>query len=114
MTYYERNREKILKQTKAYKLANPLKHKMHKFLFMLRNKYKITNAQYLELFAKQENKCAICTSGIEPYTKHAHIDHCHKTGSVRGILCKSCNNGIGFLKDSVEILGNALNYLKAI
>lgn len=40
------------------------------------------------------------------------IDHCHKTGKVRGLLCKTCNTGIGHLKDDPNILRSAINYLE--
>jgi predicted Zn-dependent protease len=45
-------------------------------------------------------------------TAKKKVDHCHKTGQVRGILCNICNLGIGLLNDSVEIIESALNYLK--
>lgn len=45
--------------------------------------------------------------------KREHIDHCHRTGRVRGILCAGCNSGIGKLGDSVAGLRRALAYLEA-
>jgi hypothetical protein len=55
--------------------------------------------------------CAICESPLTGGYK-VHIDHDHDTNIVRGILCKSCNNGIGFLKDSPAILRKAAIYLE--
>ncbi|KKM72361.1 hypothetical protein LCGC14_1421320, partial [marine sediment metagenome] len=39
------------------------------------------------------------------------VDHCHKTGIVRGLLCKSCNLTLGFVKDDVDLLQGLINYL---
>ena len=52
--------------------------------------------------------CEICKS-----TKHLHLDHDHKTGKFRGILCSKHNNGLGFLGDDIEGLEAALKYLKS-
>jgi len=49
--------------------------------------------------------CEICES-----QKDLVIDHCHKTNKVRGVLCKTCNMGIGLLKDSLQVLKNSVNY----
>ena len=40
------------------------------------------------------------------------VDHCHKNGKVRGLLCRSCNLGIGQLRDDIEVLSNAITYLQ--
>ena len=71
----------------------------------------LTETTYLELFASQDNKCAICDRNLEPFTKDAHVDHCHVTGAVRGILCRGCNCGIGQLGDSYERVKRATDYL---
>lgn len=41
-----------------------------------------------------------------------HVDHCHQTGKIRGLLCQKCNMALGLLNDSVEILETAIRYLK--
>jgi hypothetical protein len=74
-------------------------------------KYGVTKKFLLELHAKQEGKCAIC--GDEPKAARGlHVDHCHKSGAVRGLLCHGCNTGIGALKESPETLLKAISYLK--
>lgn len=45
-------------------------------------------------------------------TKRLHVDHCHTTGKVRGLLCYNCNNGIGRLKDDVDLMAKIIVYLK--
>jgi len=59
----------------------------------------------------QNNTCAICD--VKHFdTKKLHVDHCHSTGKVRGLLCSNCNNGMGKLGDSIERLELVINYLK--
>lgn len=72
-------------------------------------KYDMTEDDYLEMLEKQNGKCAIC--GKEIVDRHLFVDHSHDTGEVRGLLCHHCNIGIGFLRDDVEILRNAIKYL---
>jgi hypothetical protein len=60
--------------------------------------------------------CKICGKNLLPYSKdkteRGHIDHCHTTGKVRGVLCDLCNKGLGQFKDNIETLEKAINYLK--
>lgn len=70
----------------------------------LMRKYGLTLEAWQQLFASQGCRCAICRSD-HPGSKHGwHTDHDHSTGSVRGILCKSCNQLLGYLGDSLEPL----------
>lgn len=67
---------------------------------------------YDQLSANQGGICAICRkTGTEKGGK-LHVDHCHATKKIRGLLCGRCNKGIGLLKDSEELLLRAVNYLK--
>ena len=61
-----------------------------------------------EIIKSQNNKCKICNSDmLKPV-----IDHCHKTGKFRGVICSKCNTGIGMLNDSLQTLESAVEYLK--
>jgi hypothetical protein len=60
--------------------------------------------------SKLGNGCAICK--VELTSNKVHIDHCHSTGKVRGLLCELCNKGLGQFKDNITNLENAINYLK--
>jgi len=55
---------------------------------------------------EQNGLCAICC--VAPAT---HVDHCHETKKIRGVLCNNCNVGLGFFKDNVSSLQNAIKYL---
>jgi len=57
--------------------------------------------------------CDICGTEINTQeSKTGNIDHCHRTGQVRGVLCQSCNYMLGHARDSVETLSLAIKYLK--
>ena len=87
------------------------KSKRHYFLM---HKFGITENQYNEMLKNQNNVCMICKSSEsgDARTTRLSVDHCHQTKQIRGLLCSSCNKGIGFLKDSIENLKNAIEYLK--
>ena len=74
----------------------------------------LTQDQYNDLLAKQGGVCAICGSSKSGTKKDGRlcIDHNHETGEIRGLLCASCNRGIGLLGDSSEMLLAACAYLK--
>lgn len=72
----------------------------------------MTEKQYREVFLKQKKRCAICGKHQTRVWKHFGVDHNHITGQVRGLLCQSCNLGLGAFKDSPAILKKALKYLK--
>ena len=78
-------------------------------------KYGISIAQYEELLAKQDGRCAICGSPPDANGRGAysrlHIDHSHSTGKIRGLLCGRCNQGIGFMRDDPKLLRLAAAYL---
>lgn len=80
-----------------------------------RRKYGISIADYDLMFAKQGGRCAICgTDDLGRRTSKPgvfHIDHCHDTGKVRGLLCGDCNTGLGCFKDDTGLMQRAQEYL---
>lgn len=78
----------------------------------LKAKYGITLGEYEQLFKAQGGKCAICRRATGKKRKLA-VDHDHKTGVIRGLLCKNCNYRIlGFLGDDIAALKRAIAYLE--
>lgn len=75
--------------------------------YLLKKKFGLSIEEWDELFKKQDGRCGICRSIL----KYPCTDHNHSTGKVRGLLCGSCNKGLGFFKDSPEIMENAIEYL---
>lgn len=76
--------------------------------------YGITKVEFALLLQRQGNKCANPRCGAkEPGGNGTwHVDHDHRTGEVRGLLCRRCNVMIGYAKDDVQILEGGIEYLK--
>lgn len=80
-------------------------------------KYGLNEATYREMLKKQGGGCAICGSKGEA-TKVTvdhefllHIDHCHTTGAVRGLLCRKCNTALGWLESSPNLIERIQEYV---
>lgn len=73
-------------------------------------RYGVDEAWHRERWAKQDGKCLICSGDLA--TLGDHIDHDHVTGVVRGLLCGSCNRGLGLFADSPQRLETAIRYLQ--
>ncbi len=73
--------------------------------------YGLTLEQYEQLRKDHNDCCAICNQSQSERTKLLHIDHSHKTGKVRGLLCDNCNMGLGSFKDNPELLRKAIEYV---
>jgi len=70
----------------------------------------VPNEKALEIAEMVGTTCEICKSPTGP---SFHIDHCHKTGKYRGLLCSNCNSGIGLFGDNPERLRAAAEYLES-
>ncbi len=83
-----------------------------KYKRFIEKTYQFTYTEYEELFDKQGGKCAICENKLgNARASRLFVDHCHETLKVRGLLCSSCNHGLGLFKDSPKLLQRAVNYL---
>jgi len=71
----------------------------------------LTIDDWNRMFQEQNGKCAICGEHQSEIKQRFCVDHCHKKGIVRGLLCHKCNRGIGFLRDDIENLRCAILYL---
>lgn len=100
--YYYANREQVLAKGKRYYLDNRQKVRDRQFM----KKYGITARDVRRMNEKQKGLCLICNEGHKLV-----VDHCHKSGRVRGLLCGSCNKGLGYFRDSLSILEGAIKYL---
>lgn len=81
----------------------------------LQSKYNFTLKEYNQLFQQQNGRCAICrkpeTASNQYGIRVLAVDHNHKTGKVRALLCDRCNRMIGFAKENKDILQKAIKYL---
>ena len=73
--------------------------------------YGITIDDYNKLYGLQDGKCAICGTDKTHNGTALAVDHNHKTGNVRGLLCSKCNTGLGCFKDSEALMQKAITYL---
>lgn len=79
----------------------------------IKNNYGLTKEDFFNLLESQDNKCALCKAAFQGLRQQdLHIDHCHETKRVRGLLCMKCNVGLGMLGDNVTGLEKALQYVK--
>jgi len=112
-TYGANNKEKQMIATEKWAKSNPRKIRNARLI----REYGLNIGQYDAMLREQNYACAICKGTEITKSKNGSIralavDHCHITGKVRGLLCTSCNHGIGKLKDSIQILTNSIEYLK--
>lgn len=72
-------------------------------------RYGLSKADYERMLVRQSGRCAIC---LKVPDEPLCVDHCHKTGQVRGLLCRRCNLGLGHFSDDLDVFSRATRYLK--
>lgn len=99
----EKRKERLANMRKYGKSYQPTRRAL---------RYGLTTSQVEELLARQGGRCVICST-TEPKGRYNEwaIDHCHKTGEVRGLLCNSCNTSLGGFEDDTLRLQKAIDYL---
>lgn len=75
-------------------------------------RYGISSSVVAKLIERQKNKCPICLIDFSALSRTPVIDHNHLTGTVRGVLCDTCNRAIGMLKDDAHCMRRAMHYLE--
>jgi hypothetical protein len=112
--YLNRCKDCVLKYNR--KIASKPTYKENVWANKLKYRYGIIAEDYNVLLKNQNYSCGICKTK-DPSSKRKgnskfHVDHCHLTGKVRGLLCNSCNTAIGHLNDDETNLIAALRYLR--
>lgn len=112
INYRAKTKDKKAIYDKTYAVENYYKISPRKRNWHLQNKYSITSEDYEIMLKEQNNCCAICNNP-DPGRNHNifMVDHNHETGKVRGLLCFSCNVGLGLFKDDPNIINSAILYL---
>lgn len=93
-------------------------NKLRRAIYQLKVKYNLTWDNFMALIEEQNYCCAICGISLDlpgnemNVNDTAHVDHCHTTNKIRGLLCKNCNRALGFFKDDISLLQKAIVYLK--
>ncbi len=108
--YYKKNKVEIDAKVNEYRKRYPEKVRES----LLKWAYGIDNAEYDRLLKLQNGACAICkTTNPGGRGNRLHVDHCHGTKIVRGLLCSKCNVGVGYFQNSTQRLRSAADYLES-
>lgn len=116
--WHQRNHERdAAKARECYKqwcLRHPETLRSKGWKDHLKQKYGITLEQYNGVLQQQEGKCALCKKTPEGSGRKGQlvIDHDHQTGTVRGLLCYSCNNMVAYIEKYPELLSQIKPYLE--
>ncbi len=102
------NKERNSAQSKRFREKYPLAS----MGWFLNKNYGLTVDDYQRMLDCQSGKCAICKRHYSEFKKRLHVDHDHSTGKVRSLLCHFCNTAIGSFNESVELMEEAIKYLK--
>lgn len=105
--YREENRELINSRRRDHYAANKKLMRDKKYQWNLKRAYGLSQDAYDKLVKDSQNKCYICHRDFCDELR-SYIDHCHKTGIVRGLLCNSCNTKLGWLERYEERIKNYL------
>jgi hypothetical protein len=98
------------KKSTIWTKANPKKVRVIRRRGKIKQKYGISTEEYHVMYIEQGKVCAICKLAHD--RRPMNIDHCHKTGKVRGLLCDKCNLAIGLLNDDADLVNNLEGYLR--
>jgi hypothetical protein len=103
--YTAKNKTAFNKKCRDWHHANPEKVKANAL-----RKYGMTLREFEYWLFSQKGLCAIC----ELPMKRVTVDHSHKSGRVRGLLCSTCNTGIGMLRDNPDVMRKAATYVETL
>lgn len=98
------------KRKKEWAINNSHKYKSYRKEWSLKKRYGISLRQYLDMVRVQKGACLICC-GNQSLRRPLVVDHCHKTGKIRGLLCDPCNIGIENFRENKNSLVRAIVYL---
>lgn len=107
---YLNNKEECLENSRRWYRENKDRHLLNSWKFSI-SKFGLSAVQYELMLNKQGHSCAICKKTAKENGKRLCVDHCHKSGRVRGLLCSKCNKAMGALGDSVESMRVVIAYL---
>lgn len=105
--HYFKHHDEILAKQRILYAKNPDRDRFK----AIGRKYGIVRGEYESMLERQNYVCAIC-GGAHLSGQPLHVDHCHKTGKVRGLLCMQCNGGLGNFADDFSLLQKAMTYLQ--
>lgn len=112
LAYAKRNRARVNERNRNWHKANPSFKRDSRILHL----YGLTPEDYAVLVDKQHGVCLICLKPPDPegkpISRYLHVDHDHRTGRVRGLLCGKCNTALGQLADDPERMRRMIDYVE--
>ena len=108
--YYKNNIESIKEKITKYNKSNSEKRKLTVKKSFIKRKYGIVYEDYLSMHREQDYKCKICKRHADNFKHKLVVDHDHKTGKVRALLCTNCNSQLHVLENK-ELYDKYMNYL---
>lgn len=108
--YYQKNKQKLKTKSKLYRNRPDIAEKERRRF--LKKSSGATLEDFNTMFENQQGYCKICGKHQANLKRALNVDHNHKTGKLRGLLCNSCNLGLGMFKDNLILLELAIKYLK--
>lgn len=108
--FYKENKSRVKARTRAYHQKNYIKLAPSMRRRRLKANFGITPEDYEVLHKEQKGCCAVCARRSE--TRRLDVDHDHKSGKIRGLLCRRCNLVLGHMKDDPALLRQAAAYLE--
>lgn len=106
--YRANNKEKIKEYGKKYYIDNKKRLNINQINWHMLNRYGISKENLDVIFIFQKKRCLGCGKKLEKY----YVDHDHKTGEFRGLVCNNCNSIMGYAKDNTLILIRLVKYLR--
>ena len=100
--------------TKEYKEKNREQINLKQHIRKMKREYGVSIEQYNALFTKQDGNCAICGKNQSVIERRLCVDHRHSDGKIRGLLCGKCNTALGLVDDSIDLLEDAIKYLRKV
>jgi len=125
--YHAKNRLELNAKARASRAKDPERHREYmrqnrrkdpprQAAYIRKSRYKrefngLTVEEYNAMERVQGSRCGICRTDKPGGRGRWHVDHCHRTGHVRMLLCTGCNTGLGFFKDDTDLMQRAIDYL---
>jgi len=110
--YYKNNSKSIKEKVANYNKLNSEKRRLVVKKSWIKCRYGIVYEDYLSMHREQDYKCKICERHADEFKKGLVVDHNHKTGKVRALLCTNCNSQLHVLENK-ELYDKYINYLNS-
>ncbi len=111
-----KNREHVKKVSREYHIRNRDRVREISRTLKLKKLFGLSRDEYDKLLQKQKGVCAICQKPESDMRngriKNFSVDHCHRAGHVRALLCRACNTGLGSFHHSPKLIRKALDYIE--